>query len=400
MKKKKKNSKIYESDESDENLISQALLNASAADGGSPTTQAEQDEPNAGNSYSRANRSNRSSIKVSLSANPIISGGGGGGGEKELSKSQTNSPPAGPSSAGEFSTREIPSFSFQNIEDTDDQDGGGRGTDNNADDSKNNLDTDTANNSNENLLGSSSFKLTSFYSKFLTGSNIITDRGCIVNIRTGSFNLGCTNNSASSNSLMPGNGHSGNEQASSTHFNKTSPHRHSNIGLVNDTELIDSSEFFSSLQHNYGGGRKGSNGSKNQPTSDLLMSSDFLRNSNSNYSFRSSFNSNLDHTSSSHNPYSSNNVSIPLLLVTKCRKKSFSGGENNAPSSCVNLNESTGVEPTARSSESIDRTSFFSDSLMKSNNSSNNTGEFSLKNLLLLYLKILLRLESFLKKKS
>ena len=33
------------------------------------------------------------------------------------------------------------------------------------------------------------------YPKFLTANNILTDRGCIVNIRTGSFNLGCTANS-------------------------------------------------------------------------------------------------------------------------------------------------------------------------------------------------------------
>ena len=33
------------------------------------------------------------------------------------------------------------------------------------------------------------------FPKFLTANNILTDRGCIVNIRTGSFNLGCTANS-------------------------------------------------------------------------------------------------------------------------------------------------------------------------------------------------------------
>jgi hypothetical protein len=33
------------------------------------------------------------------------------------------------------------------------------------------------------------------FPKFLTSNNILTDRGCIVNIRTGSFNLGCTANS-------------------------------------------------------------------------------------------------------------------------------------------------------------------------------------------------------------
>lgn len=59
--------------------------------------------------------------------------------------------------------------------------------------SNNNL-TKTNNNANESgSSNANNLSVTNFYSKFSTANNIITDRGCIVNVRTGSFNLGCGN---------------------------------------------------------------------------------------------------------------------------------------------------------------------------------------------------------------
>ena len=108
-------------------------------------------------------------------------------------------------------------------------------------------------------------KIINYNSKFLTANNILTDRGCLVNIRTGSFNLGCQS-TASSTSL-------------------------SQDKYLNDEELIDSHEFFSSLQHENG---------------------DF-RNSTSNYSFRS-YNGSLESNAL--------NLLIPFLLIKNRHKSS------------------------------------------------------------------------------
>ncbi|CAF0915176.1 unnamed protein product [Brachionus calyciflorus] len=106
------------------------------------------------------------------------------------------------------------------------------------------------------------------HSKFLTANNILTERGGLVNIRTGSFNLGCQQSAASSSSL-------------------------SQDKYLNDDELIDSNEFFNSLQH------------ENHE----------FRNSVSNYSFKNSASYSLDDNSAF-------NLLVPFLLIKNRRKSS------------------------------------------------------------------------------
>lgn len=169
-------------------------------------------------SRSSRNNSNRSSLKLSSSANPIIC----------TPSSNLNESNASTGAGIELFTaaREIPSFSFH----TDDQNDEMAQSNDDLLTSKHQIQQQQQQQQKSqqqpHLLPSSAF-----YSKFLTGSNIITDRGCIVNVRTGSFNLGCQTNSPSSSamSLMPGYLQ----------------------GDLNDTELINSDQFFSSLDHQY-----------------------------------------------------------------------------------------------------------------------------------------------------
>ncbi|RNA25423.1 hypothetical protein BpHYR1_052097 [Brachionus plicatilis] len=127
-------------------------------------------------------------------------------------------------------------------------------------------------------------KMAGYNSKFLTANNILTDRGCLVNIRTGSFNLGCQS-TASSTSL-------------------------SQDKCANDEELIDSHQFFSSLQHE---------------------SSEF-KNSASNYSFRS-YNGSLESNAL--------NLLVPFLLI-KNRRKSANLREDKSNENLFFDNESSG----------------------------------------------------------
>ena len=331
--KTKKNWKIYESDE--DLLANSSIMRMSKQQNeqlengddckaalNEASTCNDQSETNKSNSIN--SRSNRSSLKLSSSANPIISSNH----DKAAKIINTT--------INTTTNSQIPSFSFNDDDDLTTKD--------NNNDSKDNLENpETANNSNENLLSASSGpKLTSFYSKFITGSNIMTDRGCIVNVRTGSFNLGCQVNSLSSSSLIPG------EDSSSSAIH------HSNIHL-NDTELIDSSHFFSSLQHhNHASNNVNSSNFDNNSirNNENNNSTEFMRNSN--YSVRTPFNSKLDNNYSS----SSNNVLIPLLLVTQCRKKSFSGDTGTLPTCTrIGMDANENVIST-RSNESLNKCLF------------------------------------------
>lgn len=193
----------------------------------------------------------------------------------------------------------IPSFSFDlQLEEADKSESLNKSADeinSNENENANNNNPQTTNNtSSSEKLHKPAPKITDYYSKFLTANNILTDRGGIVNIRTGSFNLGCQQNAISSSSLSPDN--------------SLSPSNRRD--LLNDEELIDSNEFFNSLQH------------------DSLQHNEYMKNSLSNYSFKNSTNHSFY---SSIDNYSASNLLVPLLLVQNRRKNSSAAINPNKP---------------------------------------------------------------------
>lgn len=251
-----------------------------------------------------------STIKQSSSASPVV-------------KLNTSASPT----ASKINNHKIPSFSF----DSEDKDLNQSG----CMDTQSQMQLDQqANNNNPSV--------TDFYSKFLTANNIITDRG-IVNIRTGSFNLGC----------QPAD----------------------QLKLSND-ELTDSNEFFSRL-----------NDSQNE----------FIR-SSSNYSFRTAYNNSNSNNNSSDYFKSSfggikgdsfggaSNLLVPLMLVANRRKNSTVSINSKNEDSCETpkkpsiqlspsdyelINSSANATPTNQSSTLGNKTSLNANSLVPSTSINN-----------------------------
>lgn len=212
-----------------------------------------------------------------------------------------------------YINRKIPSFTFENTSQT------------HLNEKQESLDRE------ENLgsmNNSGTAKITDFYSKFLTANNLVTDRGCIVNIRTGSFNLGCQVSSP--------------EQVSPHH---TQFHFNTNKSMDSNTDdlkssrndLADSSDYFLNSYE----------------------SSNFMK-STSNYSFNqkstndSNINENID-SLMENSSSSAANLLVPLLLA-KNRKKSGtinSKACSNITASCTDYSLSQTSSPNKQPSLTI-----------------------------------------------
>lgn len=142
-------------------------------------------------------------------------------------------------------------------------------------------------------------KITDCFSKFLTANNIKTDRGCVVNVRTGSFNLGNCQNAMSSNSLLSPNDNY-------------------------DDQLKNSNEFFGDNRY---------------------QQSFAMRNSSSNYSFNPPQQHHPQFIGSSLDATSASDLLVPLLLVTHGnRKNSTVATSSDTPPMTTSAQQSSTIQ--------------------------------------------------------
>jgi hypothetical protein len=131
----------------------------------------------------------------------------------------------------------IPIFSFNDTPDID------------IEESKKNLtqsSQDKLDHDSSKLNSKNNLSVTTFYSKFSTANNIITDRGCIVNVRTGSFNLGSPDTNNPNNLLDSKQNHECSSQLLLNQISTTTSNQTNNLfrrDLSSNFSIYDSKSF-------------------------------------------------------------------------------------------------------------------------------------------------------------